>query len=119
MCRHFYACSLIRFNRFVKNKVIQYFSEYWNIFDFATHCKLHLIYRFSIYAKYKQPELSIIKTIKCIIVLFAFVKVTFFVRIFEEFSFLVQIPMSVFKAFWLFLFFFPIFVATLQCFCQL
>ena len=90
----FYACPLIRFNRFVKDKVIQYFSEYWNIFYFATHCKLHFIY-----AKYKQPELLIIKTIKCIIVLFAFIKVTFFVRIFEEFSFLVQIPTSFLKIF--------------------
>ena len=44
--------------------------------------------------------------------LFAFIKVTFYMRIFEEFSFLVQIITSVFKDLRFFLLFFSMFITT-------
>ena len=49
---------------------------------------------------------------QCIIVLLAFIKVTFYMRIFEEFSFLVQMLTSVFKDLRFFLLFFSMFITT-------
>ena len=49
---------------------------------------------------------------QCIIVLLAFIKVTFYMRIFEEFSFLVQMLTSVFKDLRFFMLFFSMFITT-------
>ena len=49
---------------------------------------------------------------QCIIVLLTFIKVTFYMRIFEEFSFLVQMLTSVFKDLRFFLLFFSMFITT-------
>ena len=85
--------------------MIQYFSDYWNVFD------LLLIATYIAYIVFTFLQTTT-KTVQCIIVLLAFIKVTFYMRIFEEFSFLVQMLTSVFKDLRFFLLFFSMFITT-------
>lgn len=63
----------------------EYTSSFWNLFDNL------LIYSYLLYVplSFIMGNSWEIKSIQCILVLLAFIKVTFFLRIFDGFSFLV------------------------------
>lgn len=68
------------------------------------------------FAYMQESTIYIIKAIQCIIVLLTFIKITFFLRIFDEFSFLVQMMSSVFIDLRYFLMFFALFITTFGVF---
>jgi hypothetical protein len=70
-----------------------YFSSYWNYFDNL----LSLFYFLYIPISFQENQAQIKITLQCIIFLLAFIKGAFFLRIYESFSFLVQMLGSVFS----------------------
>jgi hypothetical protein len=94
-----------------------YFQSFWNI------CDLVLLVTYAIYVpmSFKEDLSSSLamKSIQCIIVLFTLIKATYFLRIFDGFSFLVQMLRSVFIDLKFFLFFFAIFLVSFSFFLRI
>ena len=96
-----------------RTRIQEYKKNYWNWFDVL----LMVIYLTYVPFAYMQDSMIyIIKAIQCIIVLLTFIKITFFLRIFDEFSFLVQMMSSVFIDLRYFLMFFALFITTFGVF---
>ncbi len=78
---------------------------------------MHLIFPSYIFVSfYCKSELFAIKSLQCVIILLAFIKFLFFLRIFKRFSFLIQMLVSVFKDLTSFLYFFGFVVVFFSIF---
>ena len=98
----------------------KYFTSWWNIFDILT-ILVYIIYipiSFLFTTNYKDPyrylsdKSYVVVAFQCLIVILTFVKIIFFLRVFEGLSFLVQMVTSVFKDLQNFMVFFSVFIST-------
>jgi hypothetical protein len=99
----------------IRKSIKQYFSEFWNICDICFTLG-YGIYVGLIYILDPVSDRAIIATLQCIIILLSFIKLNFFLRIFDSFSFLIQMLASVFLGLKNFLIFFAIFIFTFSAF---
>jgi hypothetical protein len=91
-----------------------FFNNFWNITD-AINTLLYFIYLLLIYIPGSNTESenpNLIKSIQCCIIILTFIKVNFFLQLFEGLSFLVQMINSVLFDLKFFLLYFAIFIAT-------
>lgn len=91
----------------------RYFKSMWNLFDCL------LIVTYSTYIPFTlmfESTHYVIKSLQCLIVMFTFIKMMFYLRIYDEFSFLVHMMSSVFKDLKSFMLFFALFISTFAVF---
>ncbi|CDW81541.1 wd-40 repeat protein [Stylonychia lemnae] len=90
----------------VKVQGKDYFKDGWNYFDF-----LHIV-SFTIYCilDFIDVDQDILILVKIMVIVLSFMKLLFFLRIYDGFSFLVQMMAGVFKDLKYFLIFFLIFI---------
>ena len=97
----------------MKEGLKKYFSSGWNICDLL----LQLVYFSYIFVSFlSKYDLIAVKSIQLIIIGLTFVKLLFFLRIFKELSFLIQMLLAVFRDLKAFLFFFGIVIAFFSSF---
>ena len=84
---------------------MKYFSEIWNLFDIS----LAVLYYGYVCAQLIQKNYDL-TVLECAIVIVSFLKLTFYLRIFDGLGFLVQMIVSVLKDLTNFLLFFCLFV---------
>jgi Ion transport protein len=90
-----------------------YISSIWNVCDLS----IHLIYPSYIILSYlSKDQLYATKCLQCCILILVFIKFLFFLRIFEPFSFLVQMFISVFRDMQNFIIFFSFVVIFFSIF---
>jgi hypothetical protein len=96
---------------------LEYFQSFWNI------CDISLLLSFTLYVAFSfMPafdETIVMKAIQCLVILFTVIKATYFLRIFDGFSFLVQMIGSVFVDLKYFLLFFVIFLSAFSFFLKI
>ncbi|CDW90703.1 wd-40 repeat protein [Stylonychia lemnae] len=88
------------------SKQVGYFKELWNLFDFsliASYTILNIV-------EYTTGDKNAIIIMDIVVVLLSFLKVNFFLRIYDGFSFLVSMMSSVFKDIQYFILFFLVFI---------
>jgi hypothetical protein len=90
-----------------------YFSSLWNILDLFLYILYPVYFFFSFYLK---SHVYYIKWIQCGITILTFVKFLFFLRIFRQFSFLIQMLVAVFRDMSTFLLFFGIVIGFFSIF---
>ena len=91
----------------------RYFKSMWNLFDCL------LIVTYSTYIPFTlmfERTHYVIKSLQCLIVMLTFIKMMFYLRIYDEFSFLVHMMSSVFKDLKSFMLFFALFISTFAVF---
>ncbi|CDW83104.1 wd-40 repeat protein [Stylonychia lemnae] len=87
-------------------KQVGYFKELWNLSDFsliASYFILNII-------EFTSDDRNALVIMQIIVVLFSFLKINFFLRIYDGFSFLVSMMGGVFKDIYYFILFFVIFI---------
>lgn len=71
----------------MSDQYAQYFTSFWNM------CDLTLMFTYFFYIPLSfVPDMqssTLMKTVQCIIIMFTLIKATYFLRIFDGFSFLV------------------------------
>ena len=87
---------------------IKYLKNWWNIFDIL----LILVYLIYLLMSFLYEKSNVTIAFQCLIVVLTFIKVIFFLRIFEKLSFLVQMVTSVFSDLRWFMLFFSVFITT-------
>jgi hypothetical protein len=96
-----------------QNRFSDHYSSFWNVSDSL----IHLIYPSYIILSYvSNDQLYAIKCLQCCIIILVFIKFLFCLRIFEPFSFLIQMFVSVFKDLQNFIFFFTFVVIFFSIF---
>lgn len=95
-------------------KFSSYFEDLWNINDLSLCIFLFIYSAFSI-GSYVELQSTAMKSVKCLIVITLFVKTIFYLRIFETFSFLVDMLLNVLKELKSFMIFFMIVIFAFSC----
>jgi len=98
----------------MSEKVSDYFSSLWNVSD-LTLMITYFIYIPLSYLPTLHSSIAM-KAIQCNIILFTMIKATYFLRMFDGFSFLIQMIRSVLLDLKYFLLFFAIFIGSVSFF---
>ena len=98
--------EVVQFKR--ETDKIKYLKNWWNIFDIL----LILVYLIYLLMSFLYDKSNVTIAFQCLIVVLTFIKVIFFLRIFEKLSFLVQMVTSVFSDLRWFMLFFSVFITT-------
>jgi len=86
----------------------KYFRNWWNIFDI----QMILVYLIYLLISFLYEKSNVTIAFQCLIVVLTFIKVIFFLRIFENLSFLVQMLTSVFLDLGWFMLLFSVFITA-------
>ena len=96
--------------------LVMYFKSRWNLADFLNSV-VYIIYITVLYTRKTPVNNSyLVKTFQCIVIVLSFIKVNFYLRIFEGLSFLVQMLPSVINDLKWFLLYFLMFIFTFAMF---
>lgn len=118
---HITCGSVIAFFIFSKIQVIyfqgmiQYFSSIWNICNFLNSA-VYSAYIAVLYTYTADYQSTMIKGLQCGIIILSFIKINYYLRIFEGISFLVQMLPSVLNDLRFFLMYFLLFICTFALF---